>query len=137
MRLTKKQQELADRQPFDLKAVVEFCGGKSLAKELICELGGSLIAADKARSSGGSDDVEFELLFWNGILVVDGDTLFDIGIDGESVEDHAVGVAYDQDFDATFFLCRYRESRFVCVRYEFKDQCELSAWWLTREDSRG
>ena len=135
MLATHEQQKLIDRQPFATDRLVAFCGTKRLAKKLACDLGDSLLESDRARSCGDCDDTAFELVFWYGGLFIGSDELYDMGVNVESLVDYTVESACDERLDAEFCLCRYRDRRFIVVRYEFQeDECALSAWWLTREE---
>lgn len=138
MNATKEQSRHIARQPFDMDKLVAFCGTNKFAKQLAVDMGDALEESDRARRNGDSDDTRFELMFWNGILFISDDTLFDMGIAADTVVDYSEADAYDDQLDATFSLCNYGRRKFIVVRYEFKeDKHALSAWWLTRDDHLG
>ena len=130
MSITKKQNVSLNRQPSSMESLEKFCGTKTLAKSLAISLGNALMDSDNARKRGDSDDTEFELMFWYGNLFLDDDDLYDAGINDAYLTDYSDAYTYDERLDATFYLCFYRGRKFIAVRYEFKDDYAVSAWWL-------
>lgn len=131
---TKQQTEYINRQPLAMQALIEFCGTKKLATALACELGDSLTEADRAISRCESADTQFENWFWDGRLFIDSDDAYELGIDVDTLEDHAASghFAYDETLDATFILCKYKGRKIVAMRYEYKEApFALSAWFLS------
>jgi hypothetical protein len=136
MQTTKSEQRHIARQPFDIERLVEFCGTKKLAKQLAVDLGDALDEADRARRNGECGDTMFESMFWNGVLFIGSDELYDMNVSTKTLVDYCSATAYDSELDATFHLCSYGRRRFIAVQFEFKGyQYAVSAWWLTREDN--
>jgi hypothetical protein len=122
---TREQVQFIDRQPFkNYDQVVQFCGTKKLAKQLLVDMGDALCESDRARQKGDFDDSVFELMFWNGTLFLTPDDQYDYELTTEDqLHEQSHVTAYDSQLDATFFLGKTVCGRkFVAVSYSHKEK---------------
>ncbi len=123
-----------NRSRLPVVATQQFCGTKALASALLRNLGAAMIYADDALSKNESEDTEFEIQFWDGRLAIDSDTMFDVGIRPDTIDDLSRVRKFDDKLDATIILGITTNGRkFIAVRWEFKeDEYSLTAWWLRK-----